>query len=136
MSGSLATRSTPSPTLPSASSLSGSTSSLAGRDRAAQLSSHVHSKLAALALLTRSVPLRPRARRRRPDVWFNLETWEPEGAREAARDRDGQRMVLEVVARGGVLRVADGRGGWREIDARHGVLLETWSLTRTWVSEL
>lgn len=84
-------------------------------------------------------------------MWFNLELWEPDGVKEASapwRDWAGKdstrdlrdtkdlpnRMVIEIVARGSRLRIADGRGGFKEVNAADGVLLETWSLSRTWVS--
>ncbi|KAI9025533.1 hypothetical protein DFJ74DRAFT_766884 [Hyaloraphidium curvatum] len=148
-------RGTPSPPLgarpPSASSLSlsasasgaasdgsgergGPAGSREGRD--AVVGRRVYAKLAALLIGARAVP-QPPPRRRKPDVWFNIEAAEPDGAREAAapwRDigpRDGApRMVVDVVLRAGRLRVGDGAGGAREVDASRGLLLETWALSR------
>jgi hypothetical protein len=177
MSGSLGREaSSPSPTFQAGSSLSLSASSLPGgivgsgsrassgsptpsqagtgpikepKTKEAQLVAHLHAKLVALLIASRAVPAQA-TRKRKPDVWFNLELWEPEGAKEASSpwrvdlgtsstrgfaSQPGvappNRMVIEVVARGGRLRVGDGRGGFKEVDARDGVLLETWSLSRT-----
>jgi hypothetical protein len=177
MSGTLG-REASSPSLQAGSSLSMSTSSLPGgvlagsgsrassgsptpsqagtgpikepKTKEAQLVAQLHAKLVALLIASRAVPVQA-TRKRKPDVWFNLQLWEPEGAKEASapwrvdlgtsstRDLASQpaitgppnRMVIEVVARGGRLRVGDGRGGFKEVDARDGVLLETWSLSRT-----